>query len=154
MSEPQPKPDWRDGMLPTGILMVTLSGLCSGATLSTADPYMVAFTKFFGGVPILTGVILIGLGLSRRKQVAEVAYRHTRGDRIFASLQMGLGAAIFALSAVSIAYGMLEIGKAVLQHGNQSGGDLLGPIIVTGVFGGVGVFAGLAMYQSGQKAWR
>lgn len=141
-------------MLPTGALMVALSGLCSGATFSTGDPYMVAFTEFFGGVPILTGVIFIGLGLSRRKPVAAISRRQTRGDRIFASLQMGLGAAIFALSAVAIAYGMLETGKALLQHGGHPGEDLLVPLVVTGVFGGAGVLGGLTMYRSAQEAWR
>jgi hypothetical protein len=115
---------------------------------------MVGFTKFFGGVPILTGIVLIGLGLSRRKQAVGKSYRHSRLERIFASLLMGLGAAIFALSAVTIAYVLLEACKAVFQHGTQSGWDLLGPIPMTGVFGGVGVFAGLAMYRSAQKDWR
>lgn len=154
MSEPEPKPDWRDGMVPTGALMVALSGLCSGATFSTGDPYMVAFTEFFGGIPILTGVILIGLGLSRRKQVAAAAYRHTRGDRIVGSLWMGLGAAIAALSAVTIAFVLLEAGKAALHLGSRLTNDQLTPLIVTGVLGCAGLLFGLRLYNAGQEAWR
>lgn len=154
MSEPQPKPDWRDGMLPTGILMVTLSGLCSGATLSTSDPYMVEFTKFFGGVPILTGVVFIGLGLSRRKPRAPASNQYTRGDRIFASLMMGLGAAIIALTGVAIVVVLLETGESVLRNAAHSPEGLLTTIIVTAVLGGAGFLVGWGMYKSGQEAWR
>lgn len=162
MSETPKEPDWRDGMVAAGALMVLLCGACSAWTATNDDIYFRQGAWLVGSPPILVGMVLIVIGIARRDWTRTTPLRwSTFLVRLDGGFKMAVGAILLMIGAatalLSVALAIDIVSTASRAHSvglfNRALTTVSG-VAVLSIVTIVAVIGGCTLYRTGQDLSR